>query len=188
MIIRRARAEDLPAVRAIYAHYVEHTVYTFYYDCPSIEHFETLLDTSHCFLIAQDASHILGYAYATRFRQKKAYRWSAEATIYLDHQATGKGLGKRLYGALIDILAQLNYKIILAGLTSPNPASEAFHLSMGFQHIHTLDKIGYKFGQWHSVDWYRKELGPYSQAPEEILELDHIEARLIDSVLHQYSN
>lgn len=168
MEIRLVKENDCQAILNIYTHYILHTAITFEYDVPRLVDFsQRISSTSKQFpwLVCTHKNGILGYAYANYHRMRTAYQWSAESTIYLAPQAHRKGIGRRLYQALFEILKLQGYINVYAGVTIPNVKSESFHESMGFIPVGTYSKIGYKFNKWHDVKWYQRHLATHAVGP-----------------------
>ena len=136
----------------------------------------------------EDQGRLLGYAYAHPERERKAYQWNAELSIYLDPAAVGKGTGRRLYRALLDLLALQGVRTVYGVVTSPNPASEALQKSLGFRLIGVHKNTGYKAGQWRDVLWFEKSLAPYDADPQPVLPLCRLDQRQVDRVLAAYSH
>ena len=105
-----------------------------------------------------DTKEIVGYAYATKFRDRAAYDQTVELSIYLDKDHVGKGYGRILYNAVIDHITKKGFKVALAGISSPNPASFRFHEKLGFEKVAELKSVGYKFGNYIDVLFYQKIL------------------------------
>lgn len=101
---------------------------------------------------------IVGYAYAAKFRERAAYDQTAELSIYLDKDHLGKGYGVILYNAVINHLTKKGFKVAMAGISSPNPASFRFHEKLGFKKVALLESVGYKFEQYIDVAFYQKIL------------------------------
>ncbi len=110
---------------------------------------------------------VLGYAYASHHKERAAYRWSVDVSVYLSPGARGQGLGKRLYDKLFAVLKELGYVNAYAGVTLPNAASEALHKSVGFEPVGVYEKVGYKAGKWHDVAWFAREIQPHPHSPAE---------------------
>lgn len=157
MKIRYAKSADAERLLAIYAPYVEKTAITFEYEVPTLEDFAgRIAEISEVFpyLIAEnDEGEIIGYAYASRYRERKAYDWVVELSIYLDESKRGKGVGTALYHRLLELLKKLNYQRAYACITVPNPGSIAFHEKLGFSHIGVFEQSGYKFEEWFGIAW-----------------------------------
>lgn len=160
-MIRNAGIEDAKSLQAIYAPYVLKTAITFDYQVPSITAFEKRIVTiseRFPFLVYEEDGQVLGYAYASPYKERAAYDWSSEVSIYLDEAVRGRGIGTQLYDALEQELAQRGLKNCLACITYPNEASENFHHKRGYQKVAHFPKIGYKFDQWHDIIWMQKQL------------------------------
>ncbi|MBV7297048.1 GNAT family N-acetyltransferase [Enterovibrio paralichthyis] len=158
MTIRTATAADLPAINAIYNHYVKHTSITFDYDEWEIERreawFNKLTDSDgyyHVLVKEDDQGEVIGFAYNGEFREKLAYKVSSEITIYLHHECHAKGLGSALMQTLLEKMAHSPVKRAYSVITLPNPASIRLHEKFGFQQVGILTNVGYKFDQFHSV-------------------------------------
>lgn len=168
--IRTAKASDGPALAAIYAPYTE-TVLTFEYPAPTAEEFARRVETvtaEYPFLVCEQEGRPVGYAYAHRYRERAAYDWDAELSVYLEAGSTGKGIGRALYRALLDILYMQGYINIYGTVSVPNPASEGLHESLGFRRVYTDEKTGWKFGRWLDLAFYRLQLRPYADEPERV--------------------
>ncbi len=119
-------------------------------------------------LVAEDERGFLGFAKASRWKSRQAYDWTLETGIYITNQAQGGGVGRALYDQLFTLLAAQGYRVVLAGVSVPNPASERLHESCGFTRVGELDPAGYKLGRWVSVRIYQKRLGDLDTPPGEI--------------------
>ncbi|OTN76072.1 hypothetical protein A5886_001149 [Enterococcus sp. 8G7_MSG3316] len=165
MQIRFATTADAPAVLAIYSHYVLHTPITFETDIPTIEAFSERIrsiSSRYPYLVAEESGRILGYAYATAYKERAAYDWTVEVTVYLDQSTQAKGIGTALYDALEKILKEQHIVNLTACITGGNQQSEGFHHKRGYQRVADFKKVGYKFGQWHDVIWMQKELQTFN--------------------------
>lgn len=166
--IRLATPEDAPALLAIYAPYVENTAITFEYEVPAIDDFrERIRHTleQYPYLVAEMNNRICGYAYASCFKTRAAYRWSVETSIYVREDAKSMGVGRALYEALESCLARQNVCNLCACIAYPNPASEAFHKRFGYKTVAHFHKSGFKNNQWVDMIWMEKELCPHSIPP-----------------------
>jgi phosphinothricin acetyltransferase len=159
--IRQAEPADLPDIVGLLNHYIINSHVTF--DTKPFEiaertvWFEGFGTTGrHRLLVAHDGTRVAGYASSTPIRPKPAYDPSVETTIYLDPAATGRGLGRRLYSQLIDLLAEADVHRAYAGIALPNPGSIALHESLGFRHVGTFDEAGRKFGRYWSIGWWER--------------------------------
>jgi len=112
----------------------------------------------HAWLVLTDSAGLVGYAYAGPWRSRPAYRLTCEVSVYLERDRRGAGGGRLLYHRLLDRIANLGYRTVVAGTSEPNPASAALHRSLGFAKVGTLSAVGYKFGTWHDVSLYALRL------------------------------
>ena len=167
--IRYVRSEDAPRLAAIYAPVVRETAVSFELEPPSPEEMARRIENlsrTHPWIVMEDGEgSILGYAYAAVHRQRPAYRWSVETTVYLDADHRGQGLGTVLYTTLLDLAADWGYVNAFAGIALPNSASEGLHASVGFSRIGVFPRVGYKFEQWHDVGWWHRPLTPVDAPP-----------------------
>lgn len=164
-MIREATPSDAPACAAIYAPYVTDTVISFEAQPPSAAEFARRIRSAHLWLVAEIEGRVCGYAYASAHREREAYRWAADAAIYLDAADRGHGLGRSLYGDLIERLRERGFCVLCAGVALPNPASEALHRAMGFTEVGTYRRIAFKLGRWVDTRWYQLQLQPELPAP-----------------------
>lgn len=167
MKIRFATPDDCPALLKIYAQYIE-TPITFEYVLPSEAEFSGRIagiSREYPYVVCEEGNRVFGYAYAHRHMEREAYQWNAELSVYLDSSHTSRGLGKKLYHVLIDILTLQRVKTVYGGVTVPNAKSEALHKSLGFKVLGTYHNAGYKDGKWHDVSWFEKAIAPYGPNP-----------------------
>jgi L-amino acid N-acyltransferase YncA len=157
-MIRLAKSEDAEAIAKIYNHYIESTAITFEETSLSVDEMSSRMGGSKSdlpwFVYELDGT-VVGYAYAGQWNQRAAYRHSCEVSIYLDHDAIGKGIGRRLYRHLIDDLRQRGIHVIIGGVALPNPASVALHESLGFEKVAHYREVGRKFGKWIDVGYWQ---------------------------------
>jgi phosphinothricin acetyltransferase len=161
MNIRKAEVTDAKAIASIYNYYVENTIITFEEEPVSLETMAIRIETisaRYPYLVIEDENVVVGYAYATEWKTRSAYRYAAEVTIYLDHQVSGKGLGSKLYKVLLEEIKKTNLHSLVGGITMPNPASVALHEKFGFKKIGQFEEIGFKFGQWIDVGYWELKL------------------------------
>ncbi len=167
-MIRLANLKDAPALLAIYAPFIEQTVISFEYTVPTVAEFAERVQsvlTQLPWLVYEQNGQIAGYAYASKHRDRTAYQWSADTSVYIHPKFHRQGIARSLYIVLLDLLRKQGYYNAYAGITSPNEKSERFHESMGFTRLGNYEKVGYKFGEWHDVQWYNLVLQPHAAAP-----------------------
>ncbi len=168
MQIRPATPSDAPAIADIYAPIVRDTAISFESDPPTEKEMADRIARtleSHPWLVAEEDGAILGYAYASQFRARAAYRWTCEVTAYVGSQSRRGGVGRALYERLVSILRRQNYHTALAIITLPNDASVGFHRSLGFEPAGTIREVGFKFAAWHDVATLRLALSDPTPSP-----------------------
>jgi phosphinothricin acetyltransferase len=161
LIIRDALPTDASSCAEIYAPYCTSSIITFELVplTPTEMAGRIAAAQSHVFLVAESDGNVVGYAYAGAFNPRMAYRWSCTTTVYLSPIAQGRGIGKALYGALLDRLRDRGYKQAFAGISQPNENSNGIHEKMGFERVAKFKRVGWKLGRWHDVVWYQLDLG-----------------------------
>ncbi len=179
---RFAEELDAAAIQAIYAPYCESSVVSFETKAPSVEEIgERIRKISEQFpwIVGELDHRVLGYAYGCQHRERAAYQWSVDATVYVSPLAQRTGLGRGLYTSLFRILALQGYYKVYAGITLPNPASVGLHEAVGFKSVGIYRGVGYKLGSWHDVGWWQLSLQPESDeppAPRSVQEIRHSQA------------
>ncbi len=166
--IRSAAAEDAEALAVIYAWYVEHTAVSFEYDAPTVEEFRGRIEKTlrrYPYLVLEEDGVIRGYAYAGPFKERDAYRFCCELTVYIDRNARRRGFGRMLYEALEEKLKEAGFRNLYACIGDPEEEdeyltrdSERFHRRMGFTKVGEFRRCGYKFGRWYNMIWMEKIL------------------------------
>ena len=158
--LREATQSDLAAIERIYHHYVVNSHATFDIEPQSRQPWFSQFDGARyrC-IVAKNDVDILGYACSQRFRAKAAYETTVELSVYLDHEARLRGVGKALYRALFEALEGEDLHRAYAGIALPNEASIALHAQFGFSLLGTYTEVGRKFGKYWDVAWYEKPLG-----------------------------
>lgn len=169
---------DAAELLAIYRPYVEKTAVTFEYQVPSEAEFAGRIKKTlerYPYLAAWEGKEILGYAYAGPFHSRAAYAWSAETSVYVREDWRGRGVGKRLYQALEQVLKEQNIRNLYACIAFPDREdpyltrdSVDFHLHMGYRMAGKFENCGCKFGRWYSMVWMEKMLGPHPEKPEPV--------------------
>jgi len=151
-MIRDATVEDAGAVHAIYAHHVLHGTASYDIEPPSIEQIRKkmlwILSEGWPFLVAEADGAVMGYAYATQFRDRAAYRFTCENSIYVHPQWMGRGVGKALLGMLVEQSAAYGFKTMIAVIGGAEPASIALHEARGFAEVGRLKSVGWKKERW----------------------------------------
>ncbi len=179
-VIRLATEADAQHVQAIYAPYVRDTVISFELEPPTADEMADRMRKALTWLVCADGpGQVAGYAYASKHRERAAYQWSVDVSVYVDPAYQRHGLGRGLYTALLSLLTQEGYFNAYAGITLPNAGSVGLHTALGFQAVGVYTGVGYKFGQWHDVAWLARALQPRAAAPappRPLIELHHTAA------------
>lgn len=184
---RLATEQDAKDILAIYAPYVENTNITFEYEVPTISEFEARIAKvlkKYPYIVAVKNEKIIGYTYATTFRERVAYNWGLETSIYLSPEAKGQHIGSLLYKKLEAILKLQNITNLVASITYPNPASISFHEKYGYKKIAHFTKCGYKKDTWYDMIFMEKMINEHTIPAPEIIYLPDLKSELVDRILN----
>ena len=188
LLIRIAKEDDAEKLLKIYSYYVKNTAITFEQKVPSLEEFsnrikETLIN--YPYLVAIVDGKIIGYIYASRFRTRESYICSAATSIYIEKSYQRKGIGKKLYSELCNILLKQNITNVYAGAADPieedeylTHNSEYFHKSMGFEIVAKYNKCAIKFGKWYNLIEMEKIIGEHSNQQKDFIPFKSLEKNL----------
>ncbi len=161
-MIRDATLNDAAKIVDIYNHYISDSVVTFEQEIISAdimqERISKVLDSKLPWLVAEQDSNIIGYCYATPWKERSAYRFSVEATVYLHPKVKGLGWGSQLYQSLFEQLKHKQIHAVMGGITLPNEASIRLHEKFGMNKVAHFKQVGYKFEQWLDVGYWQKIL------------------------------
>jgi len=187
--IRMASKADAEEILEIYAPYVKETAISFEYDVPSVEEFRERISNilkKYPYIVAVENNKIIGYAYASSFKDRAAYGWAVETAVYVRQGYRGKGAGKKLYLALEEILKMqnilnLNACIAYTPTTDENltNASKHFHESLGYKEVAHFTRCGYKFGKWYDIIWMEKIIGEHPAIPKKVIPISELQKDLI---------
>ena len=183
--LRKATPEDGATLAEIYKYYVENTTVTFEYVAPSGEEFAERIahkTEKYPFIVAEEYGKPIAYAYASEYRERAAYSWDVETSVYVDTEHQGRGIGPRLYSALEEILKLQNVVNLYACITYPNMYSVAMHEAFGFEYIGRFHLAGYKFDKWRDVSWFEKRIGS-PDAPKPVIPYPMLDQDKIASIL-----
>jgi L-amino acid N-acyltransferase YncA len=160
--IRAATTADAAAVADVYNHYVTETVVTFEEEpiaaTEMARRIEEVRSALLPWLVAEEGSRIVGYAYATPWRTRSAYRYSVEITVYVPPEHARRGLGSQLYGQLFPLLQALPVHAVVGGIALPNEASVALHEKFGLRKVAHFEEVGFKFKRWIDVGYWQRTL------------------------------
>lgn len=178
--IRAVSEQDTESILEIYGFYVKNTAITFEYKVPSVEEFEERIRTvleKFPYLVAEYEGQILGYAYAGTLKDRDAYNWSVETTIYLRDGCQRKGIGKKLYAAMEEVLRKQGILNLYACIAYPDSEDEyltrgsvLFHEQAGYHMVGRFHKCGFKFNRWYDMVWMEKLIGIHKLHHGEVLE------------------
>lgn len=163
-MIRLFTENDVEAVAKIYNYYILNSVVTFEEELVSssdiLSRFKRDNESELPWLVAEDEGEIVGYAYATKWNDRSAYRYTVETTVYLSNTALLKGWGTKLYTSLFSLLNKQNVHVIIGGVTLPNEASITLHEKFGMKKVAHFNEVGYKFDKWHDVGYWQVKINP----------------------------
>ncbi|MCT4542851.1 MAG: GNAT family N-acetyltransferase [Vallitalea sp.] len=160
-MIRDVELNDAKSICDIYNNYVQNTVITFEEKVITAQEMSKRIKkitANHCFIVYEIESKIVGYAYASTWRQRSAYRYCVESTIYVDENHKGKGIGTKLYEELIKRLKELNYHVIMGIIALPNESSVRLHEKTGFYKAGHFKKVGKKLDKWIDVGYWQYDI------------------------------
>jgi phosphinothricin acetyltransferase len=167
-MIRLASTDDAGIFAEIYRPAVADSAISFELDPPKVDEMARRITASRAFapwLTYEDDGRVVGYAYATRHRDRAAYQWSVDVSVYVDRRDHRKGVGRALYRSLFALLRLQGFYCAHAGITLPNAPSVGLHESMGFTPIGVYRNVGYKNGAWRDVGWWQLPLRAFDPAP-----------------------
>ena len=187
--IREAVLGDAAALLDIYAPYIKDTVITFEYNVPTAEEFAARIGETaalHPYIVCERGGQIVGYAYAHRIRERAAYDWAAELSIYLAPEAQGQGVGTALYQCLTDLLVLQQMRVLYGCVTLPNGKSQKLHEKLGFSLVGVWHGSGWKRNGWHDVGWFEKRIGACC-IPQPVVPFEKLDRKKIQACLHRYT-
>jgi L-amino acid N-acyltransferase YncA len=167
--IRLATPADAKGILDIYAPYIENTSFTFETETPSVQAFADRIQSylhQWPWLVCEINGRIAGYAYASRYRERTAYQWCVECSVYIHDDFLKAGIATALYTALLEILKTQGFYTVYAVINLPNDRSVAFHEKMGFEYFASYKNVGYKLGKWKTVGWWQLVLNEYKDEPD----------------------
>ena len=166
---RLAAVDDASGILAIYAPIVKETPISFELERPSLTVMQLRIENTLMTLpwIVRDSDgKVRGYAYASRHRERAAYQWAVDVSVYVAPDTRRQGLGRSLYAALLGLLRDLGYYTAFAGIALPNEPSVKFHEAVGFRPVGVYRNVGFKLGQWQDVGWWARPLREYNGEPD----------------------
>jgi len=185
-MIRLANPTDAVAMLAIYAPYIRNTSITFETGVPAVADFANRISSyleNWPWLVYEKEGQVVGYAYASRYRERVAYQWSVECSVYVHDDHHRSGIARALYTALLSILKAQGFTTVYAVINLPNDRSVAFHETMGFKYFATYEKVGYKLGNWKDVGWWQLQLNDYADEPTTPIKFSALDQKVITVAL-----
>jgi len=173
--IRLAEPSDGPRIAEIYGPVVASTAISFETEVPGAEEMSGRVEAALRFapwLACTDGDGLAGYAYASRHRDRRAYQWCVDVSVYVRADSRRSGVGHALYASLFALLRLQGFRAAHAGITLPNAASVGLHESLGFRPIGVYPSVGFKLGAWHDVGWWQLELAERRGVPQPPLSMD----------------
>ncbi len=168
-LIRVATRKDAASIQAIYAPIVENTIISFELEAPTVAEIEQRIKKTlenFPWLVCEYQGEVIGYAYASKHRERAAYQWAVDVSAYVKEGSRGTGIGKALYTALMLILAEQGLYNAFAGIALPNAASVGLHEAVGFKPLGVYRQVGFKLGAWHDAGWWQRVLRPPDVPPQ----------------------
>ncbi|GAB3427469.1 GNAT family N-acetyltransferase [Niabella aquatica] len=189
MKIVRADLIHARQIREIYAPFVTNGVVSFETRTPDIEAFKNRIQKysqKFPWLVMTDGDNVVGYAYASAYREREAYQWVAECSVYIRADYKKKGIARQLYSALFKLLKLQGIYTVYAVITVPNPESVKFHEQMGFRWFATYENAGYKLDRWCHVGWWQLGLKePGTNIPTPIVSFPDLDPQVVEKVLQE---
>jgi len=186
--IRPALSSDATSILDIYAPFILNTAVSFETEVPTIENFSQRIisnQESWPWLVYESDGLIAGYAYASKHRERAAYQWCVESSVYVNDHFQQKGIATQLYQTLFQILKYQGCRNVYAGITLPNERSIHFHEKMGFNKIADYRNIGYKLNRWNTVRWYELQLNHDSDAPAPFIKWKQVQPKDRQAIMEQ---
>lgn len=186
--VRIARADDAPGILEIYRPNILQTAFSFETVVPETD--EVARRIENCLLrypwiVCTANNMIIAYVYASKYRERAAYQWTCECTVYVHDLFKGNGIGQDLYSLLFPILKMMGIKNLYAVITLPNQSSIRLHERCGFELFATYDNVGYKLGKWHKVGWWKLQLNEYDAEPAPPLLFSQMDQTVLEPLLEQ---
>lgn len=191
--IRTAELSDAERLLEIYTPYVTDTAITFEYEVPSVEEFRRRIGHTlqkYPYIVATKNGQIVGYAYVGAFKERAAYDWSVETSIYVDHEIRHQGIGGALYAVMEEILRKMNVLNLNACIGYPKVEDEyltknsvKFHEHLGYHWVGEFHDSGYKFGRWYDMVWMEKMIGEHSNHPAPVKLFSEIREAYLENLL-----
>lgn len=185
-IFRLAKEADAGRLRDIYRPYVTDTAVTFEYDVPSVAEFASRIrhiSAQYPYLVCEEGGEIAEYAYLSPFRERAAYDWDVETSVYIEERFQNRGIGSGFYARLLAFAEELGYYNAYGVVTLPNAGSLALHRAFGFEDAGIWHRCGYKLGRWHDVICLERHLGNFDREPVPPISIAALSAERLQEIL-----
>ena len=186
--VRIATQADAEAILKIYTPYILTAACTFETEVPSVPEFQLRMEKylqKFPWIVCEMEEVIAGYVYASVHRERDAYQWTCECSVYIHENYKGKGIAIELYRCLFEILKMQGLVNVYAGITLPNEASAKLHEKCGFELFAVYENIGYKLNKWHKVGWWRLQLNDYQPKPSPPLKFSEMDPHIFRELLQK---
>lgn len=191
--IRTAELGDAKRLLEIYTPYVEHTAITFEYVVPTLEEFRDRIAHTlqrYPYLVAELDGRIVGYTYVGAFKERAAYDWAVETSIYVDREVRRQGIGRKLYDVIEELLRAMHIINLNACIGYPKAEDEyltknsvQFHEHLGYRWVGEFHDCGYKFGRWYNMVWMEKVIGEHPDNPEPVRPFEEVRQEVVGTLL-----
>ena len=189
MKIRFVQEKDIERILEIYSYYIENTTITFEYFTPSYDEFKKRvfkIKEKYPFLVFENENKVYGYTYASNYYERLAYSWDCELSIYIDNNFIGKGIGKKLYQTIIDIIDLQGYYNVYARISIPNEKSLNIHKNLGFKVDGITKNTGFKHNKWIDIINLSKQIKEYSYPKNFPISINNININDLEKILKKY--
>jgi len=186
--LRLATPADAAGILQIYAPYIQNTSFTFETEVPSEKALAERISSylvNWPWLVMEENGIVAGYAYASRYRERVAYQWSVECSVYVHDDFQQKGIAGKLYKTLFNILKKQGFRNVYAVINLPNEKSVAFHEKAGFSYFATYEQVGYKLGKWKNVGWWRLILNDFGDEPVAPVLFSELDTAVVEEVIKE---
>ena len=183
---RLATPDDAETLLKIYEPYIATTV-TNETQVPALGEFRQRIverDGMYPYIVCEEDGVPVGYAYASRLYERAAYAWAVELSVYFAPNHRGRGMGRKIYDKMLSLLKLQGVRTVHGKVTFPNPASDKLHNAMGFKLMATLENVGFKNGEWRSINHWEKQIGDFSCAPEPITPITELDPAKVQEILN----
>jgi phosphinothricin acetyltransferase len=185
-LIRIAKGSDADPVLKIYSPYIQNTSFTFETEVPTPDAFRERIDAylqNFPWLVCEIDGAVAGYAYGGKHRERTAYQWCVESSVYVHDDFQKRNVATALYTALIGILKLQGFRNLYAVINLPNERSVAFHEKMGFTYFASYKNVGYKLGKWKTVGWWELPLNEYIMEPPAPIKFPELNPMIVETIL-----